>query len=79
MPKKRNEAILIRSHGGKLVEFKLVPHSQKQGETTLASDNLVVGAMEVRPIPEKFDGLLALVQNAGKLRDLEQMIKTIFS
>jgi hypothetical protein len=78
MAKKRNEAIFIRNHGGKLVEVRIVPHAQKQGNTRLASDNVVVGSMETRPLPERFDPLIEWLTNSGKLQEVEQMIKAMF-
>jgi hypothetical protein len=78
MPKKRNEAILIRNHGGKLVEVHIVPHSQKQGNARFQSDNVVVGAMETRALPERFDALIEWLDRSGRLGEVEQMVKAIF-
>lgn len=78
MPKKRNEVILIRARGGKLVKVCIIPHNQKQGEVHLETDTGIQGSMETRYIPDRFDSLIDWLEHAGKLRELEAMIKEIF-
>lgn len=78
MPKKKNEAILIRNHGGRLVEVRIIPHGRRQGATRLASDNVVMGSMETRALPDRFDALVEWLDAAGRLPEVEQMVKAMF-
>lgn len=78
MKNKKSEVILIRSRGGKLEEVRIFPISRPQGKTRMATDGIVVGAMETKRLPEKFSPLLEWLDQNGKLSEVEEMIKCIF-
>lgn len=73
---KKCEAILVRKRGGKLVEIKLLSHG-KQSSTSFATDNLIAGSMETKPI-EKHHDLIEWLEKSGRIQEVEQMILTIF-
>lgn len=73
--KNKSEAILIRRSGGKLVEFKIIPHGQ-QNTTEFATDNVVRGSMETISL-EKFNDLIQWLQQSGRLEEVTEMVKTI--
>lgn len=78
MKKKRNEVIIIRNRGGKLVEVRIVPHSRSQEQVRFSSDNVVEGSMETKPIPPRFDNLVEWLDRSGKIDELGKMLKAIF-
>ena len=74
---KKNEAILIRNRGGKLLEFRLIPHG-RQAETAMITDNVVTGSMEIKTLPANFDELVTWLDANGRIGEVEKMIKVIF-
>lgn len=73
--KNKSEAIVVRRSGGKIIEFKIVPHGQ-QNATQFATDNVVRGSMTTVSL-EKFDSLVQWLQQNGKLEEATQMVKHI--
>ena len=74
---KKNEAILIRNRGGKLLEFRIIPHG-RQAETAMITDNVVTGSMENKTLPSNLNGLIEWLDSNGRLGEVEKMIKVIF-
>ncbi len=73
--KNRSEAILIRRTGGKVLELKIIPQG-KQGKTNFATDNVVRGSMDTVSL-EKSESFIQWVDSAGRLAELEELVKTI--
>ena len=74
---KKNEAILVRNRGGKLLEIHIIPHG-RQEKTRFKTDEGVTGSMEVKTLPGQFDGLIAWLDQSGRLAEVEKMIAAIF-
>ena len=75
--KKKTEAVLVRKRGGRLAEIKLLLHG-KQASTSFATDNLIAGSMETKSL-EKYHDLIEWLEKSGKLKEVEEMMLSIFS
>ena len=48
---KKNEAIIVRNRGGKLLEIKIICHGTTSKNKRFSTDDIVEGAMETKIIP----------------------------
>ncbi|BBM84842.1 hypothetical protein [Candidatus Uabimicrobium amorphum] len=70
---KKNEAIIVRNRGGKLMEIKIICHGTSKNKR-FSTDNVVDGAMETKTIPNKLDNFISWVDKNGRMEELEKLI-----
>ncbi|WP_372366803.1 hypothetical protein [Candidatus Uabimicrobium sp. HlEnr_7] len=74
---KKNEAIIVRNRGGKILEVKIICHENTSKNTKFSTDNVVDGAMETKLIPNKLSDFVSWVNKNGRKKELEKLIHYI--
>ena len=71
---KKNEAIIVRNRGGKLLEIKIICHGTTSKNKRFSTDDIVEGAMETKIIPNKLNDFVSWVDKNGRMAELEKLI-----
>ena len=71
---KKNEAVIVRNRGGKLLEVKILCHERTSQKARFSTDNVVDGAMETKLIPNKLNDFIEWVNKSGRIAELEKVI-----
>ena len=71
---KKNEAVIVKNRGGKILEVKIICHDSHSKKRRFSTDNLVDGAMETKKIPDKLGDFVSWVNKNGRMAELEKLI-----